>query len=210
MNIIELLNWRYSVKSMNGQKVPEEKVERILEAVRLAPTSHGLQPFEVFVISNQELKEKLVPIAMNQKQLADSSHVLVFAAWDKFTKERLDMMFDLTNDVRGIKNEQWENYRSFLHDWYTQRDGQFHANHAAAQAYIAFATAIYAAAAEQVDCTPMEGFDKDAMDEVLGLREKGLRSVVILPLGYRDADNDWLMNLKKVRRPFDQVFTAIE
>lgn len=210
MNFIELLNWRYATKSMNGQKVPAEKVERILEAVRLAPTSSGLQPFEVLVITNQELKEKLVPIAMNQRQLADSSHVLVFAAWDKFTKERIDMMFDLTNETRGISNERWENYRRLLHDWYAQCDQQYHVVHAAKQAYIGFATAIYAAAAEQVDCTPMEGFDKDAMDEALDLRTKGLRSVVILPLGYRDTQNDWLVSLKKVRRPFQNVFTIIE
>ncbi|MGQ6474056.1 NAD(P)H-dependent oxidoreductase [Serratia sp. IR-2025] len=210
MELIELLNWRYATKSMNGRKVPAEKIERILEAVRLAPTSSGLQPFEVFVITNQELKEKLVPIAMNQKQLADSSHVLVFAAWDEFTKERIDKMFDLANDTRGYKNEQWENYRYYLQDLYAQLDQQFHVDHAAKQAYIGFTTAIYAAAAEQVDCTPMEGFDKDAMDEALGLRAKGLRSAVILPLGYRDADNDWLVSLKKVRRPFEEVFTVIE
>ncbi|HCW3115173.1 NAD(P)H-dependent oxidoreductase [Citrobacter amalonaticus] len=210
MNIIDALNWRYATKSMNGKKIPEEKIARILEAVRLAPTSSGLQPFEVLVITNQELKKKLVPIAMYQKQLVDSSHLLVFAAWDKFTKERIDMMFDLTNNIRGFKNEQWENYRYFLHDWYAQRDDESHFIHAAKQAYIGFTAAIFAAATEQIDSTPMEGFDAAAMDEILGLKEKGLRSVVILPLGYRDAATDWLVNLKKVRRSSDQIFKVIE
>lgn len=210
MNFLEILNWRYAAKSLNGQIIPEEKLNRILEAIRLTPTSSGLQPFEVFVISNPELKAQLVPVAMNQKQVADCSHLLVFAAWDKFTEERINMMFDLTNDVRGFKNELWENYRLFLLDLYANKDDESHFIHAAKQAYIAFATAIYAAAAEQIDCTPMEGFDSNELDKILNLREKGLRSVVILPLGYRDEEKDWLVNLKKVRRPAEAIFTKIE
>ena len=115
MDLLQRLNWRYATKKMNPAKVvPQEKVERILEAVRLAPTSSGLQPFEVIVISSAELREKIKPIAWGQGQIGDCSHLLVFAAWDDYTPERINMMFDLTNEARGIKSEGWENYRNML------------------------------------------------------------------------------------------------
>jgi nitroreductase len=100
-------------KSNERRKISEEKVDKILEAARLAPTSSGLQPFEIFVVSNQEVKNQLKEAASNQPQVADASHVLVFAAWDTYTEERINYMFDLTNEKRGFTNEGWENYRNF-------------------------------------------------------------------------------------------------
>ena len=118
-------------------------------------------------------------------------------------------MFDLTNTVRGFKNEGWENYRQMLLNNYPQKDAEENFNHAAKQAYIAFSQAI-AAAFEEVDSTPIEGFDPAALDKILGLREKGLRSCVILTLGYRDSDNDWLANLKKVRKSREDFVSEID
>ena len=210
MELLDKLNWRYATKAMNGKKVAEDKIERILEAARLAPTSSGLQPFEIFVIKNQEIKEKIKPVAWNQSVITDCSHLLVFAAWDTYTADRINHMFDLTNDIRGFKNEGWENYRNMLLKTYPQKDAEENFNHAAKQAYIAFSQAIAAAAFEGVDATPLEGFDPAAVDEILGLREKGLRSAVLLPLGYRKEDKDWLVNLKKVRKPMEDLVTVIE
>ena len=195
---------------MNGEKVAEDKVERILEAARLAPTSSGLQPFEIFVIKNQEVKEQIRPVAWNQSVITDCSHLLVFAAWDTYTADRINYMFDLTNEIRGFKNEGWENYRQMLLDSYPQKDAEENFNHAAKQAYIAFSQAIAAAAFEKVDSTPIEGFDPEAVDKILGLREKGLRSAVLLPLGYRKESEDWLVNLVKVRKPIKDLVTVIE
>ncbi|GGG47632.1 nitroreductase family protein [Bizionia arctica] len=209
MELLDKLNWRYAAKAMNGEKVAEDKIERILEAARLAPTSSGLQPFEIFVIKNQELKEKIKPVAWNQSVITDCSHLLVFAAWDTYTADRINYMFDLTNEIRGFKNEGWENYRQMLLSSYPQKDAEENFNHAAKQAYIAFSQAIAAAAFEGVDATPLEGFDPDAVDEILGLRDKGLRSAVLLPLGYRKEDEDWLVNLTKVRKPMDHLVTVI-
>jgi nitroreductase len=209
MELLDKLKWRYATKAMNGQKVPQEKIENILEAISLAPTSSGLQPFEVFAITNQEVKEKIKPIAWNQSVITDCSHLLVFAAWDTYTADRINKMFDLTNEVRGFKNEGWENYRQMLLGNYPQKDAEENFNHAAKQAYIAFSQGIAAAAFEGVDSTPLEGFDPAALDEILGLREKGLRSCVILTLGYRDAENDWLANLKKVRKNRADLVTEI-
>jgi nitroreductase/dihydropteridine reductase len=133
----------------------------------------------------------------------------VFAAWDNYTVERINMMFDLTNEIRGFKNEGWENYRQMLLGMYPQRDAEVNFQHAARQAYIGLGAALIAAAFEGVDSTPMEGFDPSAMDTILNLRERGLRSVVIMPIGYRQEDKDWLVNLKKVRRPREQFITEV-
>ncbi|MCD8437831.1 NAD(P)H-dependent oxidoreductase [Tenacibaculum dicentrarchi] len=210
MELLNTLKWRYAAKAMNGKKVSEEKVTRILEAARLAPTSSGLQPFEIFVIKNQEIKEQIKPIAWNQSVITDCSHLLVFAAWDTYTEDRINHMFDLTNEIRGFKNEGWENYRQMLLSSYPQKDAEENFNHAAKQAYIAFSQAITAAAYEKVDATPIEGFDPAAVDKILNLREKGLRSAVLLPIGYRAKDKDWLINLVKVRKPMNELVTVIE
>jgi nitroreductase / dihydropteridine reductase len=200
MNIIEALKWRYATKKMNGQVVPQEKVEKILETARLAPTSSGLQPFEIFVITNPELKEKIKAISWNQSVVTECSHLLVFAAWDHYTAERINEMFDLVNQERGFKNEGWENYRQSLLKTYPQKDPEVSFQHAARQAYIAFGLSLLAAAEEKVDSTPLEGFDPKALDEILDLRAKGLRSAVMLTLGYREESGDWLVNLPKVRK----------
>ena len=210
MELLDKLNWRYATKAMNGQKIPQEKIDNIIEAISLAPTSSGLQPFEVYVVTNQEVKDKIKPIAWNQSVVSDCSHLLVFAAWDTYTEERINKMFDLVNEIRGFKNEGSENYRQMLLKGYPPRDPELNFNHAAKQAYIAFSQAITAAAFEEVDATPMEGFDVNAVDEILNLREKGLRSCVLLPLGYRDTENDWLVNLKKVRKSREDLITEVE
>ncbi len=210
MELLDKLHWRYAAKAMNGKKVAEDKIERILEAARLAPTSSGLQPFEIFIIKNQELKEKIKPVAWNQTVITDCSHLLVFAAWDTYTADRINHMFDLTNNIRGFINEGWENYRQMLLNSYPQKEAEVNFNHAAKQAYIAFSQAIAAAAFEGVDATPIEGFDPAAVDEILGLRKKGLRSAVLLPLGYRNETADWLVNLAKVRKPMEELVTVME
>jgi nitroreductase len=208
--LIEKLHWRYATKKFDATKVvSEDKVGRILEAVRLAPTSSGLQPFELIVVSNAELREKMRPIASNQGQVADGSHMVVFAAWDNYTEERINAMFDLVNEERGLVNEGWEAYRKMLLSTYPQRDAQVNFEHAARQAYIGLGIGLTAAAFEAVDATPMEGFNPGQLDELLGLRARGLRSVAIMALGYREAEGDWLVNLKKVRRPSEQFITRM-
>ena len=209
MDYIELLNKRYATKAMTGKVAPQEKIDNILEAIRLAPTSSGLQPFEVFVITNKEVKSKIQEIAWNQSQVTSCSHLLVFAAWDHYTAERINHMFDLTNEIRGFKNEDWENYRKQLLSSYPNKEPQQNFEHAARQTYIAFMSAITQAASEGLDSTPMEGFDSAALDGILNLEEKGLRSTLLLPVGYRDVDKDWLVNLKKVRKPMKELVNYI-
>ncbi|MFA7278716.1 MAG: NAD(P)H-dependent oxidoreductase [Sterolibacterium sp.] len=210
MDLFDSLKWRYATKKMDPNKVvPRDKVERILEAARLAPTSSGLQPFEILVVTDREIREKIKPIAWNQTQVVDCSHLLVFAAWDNYTTERINMMFDLTNQERGEKFQGWEDYRKMLLDTYPARDAEVNFQHAAKQVYVALGVALIAAAIEEVDSTPMEGFDPKALDGILNLSAKGLRSVLMMPLGYRQADQDWLVNLKKVRKQREQFVTEI-
>ncbi|HEU4817863.1 NAD(P)H-dependent oxidoreductase [Janthinobacterium sp.] len=209
-DLLETLQWRYATKKMDPTKtVPQDKVERILEAVRLTASSSGLHPYEVFVVTNPALREQIKPHAWNQSQVTDASHLLVFAAWDNYTAERINARFDLVNTVRGFKNEGWEAYRQQILATYPQRDAETNYQHAARQAYIGVGTALIAAAQEKVDSTPMEGFDPAKVDEILGLREKGLRSVVMLPLGYRADEGDWLVDLKKVRPARAQFITEL-
>ncbi|MCB8880200.1 nitroreductase family protein [Acidisoma cellulosilytica] len=206
----ERLEWRYATKKFDATKsVPAETLERILEAVRLTPTSSGLQPFELFVVSNADIRAKIRAVAWDQAQVTDCSHLLVFAAWDDITADRIHMMFDLTNDVRGFKNEGWESYRQMLLGIAADRGTEANYQAAARQAYIGLGAALIAAAFEEVDATPMEGFDPAAVDDILDLKSKNLRSVVMLPLGYRAAEGDWLVNLKKVRRGRDSFLTEI-
>ena len=209
-DLLQDLQWRYATKKMDPSKaVPQEKVDRIVEAVRLTASSSGLQPYEVFVVTNPELRAQIKPHAWNQAQVTDCSHLLVFAAWDNYTVERINHMFDLVNTVRGFKNEGWEAYRQQILATYPQRDAETNYQHAARQAYIGVGTALIAAAQEKVDSVPMEGFDPAKVDEILGLTARGLRSVVILPLGYRAGEGDWLQNLEKVRRPQEEFVTEV-
>ncbi len=209
MELLKNLQWRYATKKMNGETIPEDKLNYILEAIQLAPTSSGIQPFKVLVISNKELKEKIQPVALGQSQIVDSSHILVFAAWNNYTEEKLDDIFKYTLKERGLPLDAMDGYRTNLWGMYSTLPEEWHANHAAKQAYIALGVGIAAAAEQKVDATPMEGFDNAGLDELLGLKEQGLHSAFILALGYRDNSNDWLSSMKKVRRPKDELFVEM-
>ncbi len=204
MALLNDLNWRYAVKKFDAtKKVAEEDVEKIVEAARIAPTSSGLQQFRVIVITDQELKNKIVPIAMDQEIMADCSHLLVFAAWDNYTEDRIDDMYNYITDERDLPRGRFGSYTDKLKGMYLKQDADLNFIHTARQVYIGFGLSIAQAAELKVDATPVEGFYPDQLDELLGLKEKGLRSVTLLPLGYRDAENDWLANMKKVRIPME-------
>lgn len=207
--LLEKLNWRYATKKMDPSKrVEPEKLELILEAIRMAPTSSGTQPFEVFVVKNPELRDKIRAVGWDQAQITEASDLLVFAAWDNYSTDRIDGVVAQMEDERG-KSEMLTGYFENLKGMYLPRDAEVNYNHAARQAYIALGFALIAAAEAGVDSTPMEGFDPEQVDEILGLKEKGLRSVILLPVGYRQEDQDWLVNMKKVRKSKETLITEI-
>jgi len=209
MSITTALHWRYATKRMNGTKIPTEKLDAILDAISLAPTSFGLQPFSVLVIENKELLEKIKPIAMGQPQITEASALLVFAAWDKLTLEKIEDYTALIAKERNVTIESLKNMQDVIASQLKNSDSDnFIWN--CKQTYIALGFALVAAAVEEIDSTPMEGFDKNLLDDLLQLKEKGLRSSVIMTLGYRDSKNDYLANLKKVRREKDKLFIKME
>lgn len=199
MSLLQDLSWRYATKKMNGQAVAQEKVDYIIEAARLAPTSSGLHPFRIIEITDPELKAKIQPIAYGQSQIVDASHLLVFAAFHKYTQERVDAVFKQQEVERGLPAGYADEYKNQLFAGLSAQTAEQNFNHAAKQAYIGFGMAIAAAAEQKVDATPIEGFVPEQLDELLGLADLGLKSVTILALGYRDEANDWLVNMKKVR-----------
>ena len=204
MELIKSLEWRYATKKMNGDKIPGDKLERILEATRLAPSSYGLTPYQVIVVEDQELKEQLVPACYGQTQLADSSAVLVFAVWDEITEFAVENYINDIATKRNIPVEVLNDFKGMMIDTIVKVDEEQKTTWAQKQTYVGLGFSLVASAVEEVDSTPMEGFVPSKVDEVLGLKELGLKSSVILTLGYRDTEGDSLSTMKKVRR--DNLF----
>jgi nitroreductase len=209
MSVLNNLKWRYATKRMNGQKVPSEKIENILEAIQLAPTSIGMQPFTVLVIEDPELKAKIAPAIYNQPQITEGSHVLVFAAWKEYSNKNVSKYINHIASLRGIPIESLDGMRDMVSRSIAGKTPEQLLNWNMRQAYIALGTGLVAAAEEKVDATPMEGFDPDALDAALGLAEKGLHSTVILALGYRDSEKDYLSSAAKVRRDKEELFIRL-
>jgi nitroreductase len=208
MDLLERLNWRYAVKRMTGEKLPPEKVDRILEAIRLSASSLGLQPYTVYVIENIELRKKIQTVANNQQQIVGSSHLLVFATWDHYMPADVDAYIQNIAVTRGTPIADLQGFKDMVASAVMQPADALFAWQAR-QTYIALGFGLVAAAVEGVDATPMEGFNAPALDEVLSLKEKGLRSVALLALGKRDEANDYLVHAKKVRRAKEQLFVHL-
>src|SRR5687768_2117368 len=166
MDIVSLLNWRYATKRMTGKKVPQEKVEVILESIRLSASSIGLQPYRVLVIEDKDLLEKIKPIANNQAQITEASHLLVFAAWSNVTEASIEEYLNLIATERNVTLESLGTMKGYM-TGLTKNTAEQNFNWAARQSYIALGTALIAAASQEVDATPMEGFDSAALDELL-------------------------------------------
>ena len=208
MNLKEILNWRYATKRMNGTTIPSETVNTILEAIRLAPSSMGVQPFHCFVISDKEMLARINQEACKQPQILEGSHLVVFAAWKNFTEAQVEEYINRIAATRNVSVESLDGFKAGMIAM-TTRPAEANYQWAARQAYIALGFGLIAAGNEQVDATPMEGFNPAAMDKALGLEEKGFTSVCLMMLGHRDEATDYLVNAKKVRQSEAQLFTKI-
>jgi len=209
MNLIDQLNWRYAAKRMITDKVvPQAKIETIIEAIRLSASSYGLQPYELIVVHNKETLAQIQPLAYNQPQIGEASALIVFATWDKITQERIDAFFTSISTQRGIPAEALAGYKAMVEGSTLPMEEATASAWMARQAYIGLGTGLLAAAMEEVDTCPMEGFSPAALDEYLNLSVKGLKSVVLLAVGYRDAENDPTSNMIKVRK-LDSEFVTI-
>ncbi len=209
MNLTEKLNRRYACKMMNSTPIDEQKVENILEAIRLAPSSLGLQPFSVFVIKSQQMKDDIFRIAASgQPQIPTCSHLLVFAANLSITTEMLDVYFELINNTRNLPKEKVDSYRNLMNGLLT-RSNNDNFTWAAHQVYIALGFGLVAAAIEGVDSVPIEGFNPKELNKLLQLEEKNLGSVCLMALGNRDEEKDYNAKLPKVRKSKEKLFIEI-
>ncbi len=205
MSLIDNLNWRHAVKAYDpSKKVSEEYIAQIVEAARLAPTSSGLQPFKVIVVRNAEIKEKLAKGALNPDCMRDASHVIIFAAWDRYTEERIDKVYDFTTEERGLPKGRFGSYTDKLKSIYLPQPAELNFAHTARQTYIALALALAQAAELKIDTTPVEGFNNEWVDEVLDLKKHRLKSVSLMYVGYADQEKDWVGSMKKVRVPKEE------
>lgn len=204
MNIIERLNWRYATKRMTGEKISEKDLNTILEAIRLTPTAYGLQPFKVIVTENKELLDEIYEKSCPQVVIKQASHLLIFKANKKLDEEYMECYLDELKRARNESNEYIDDYRSKIRkvienpvinefSWMIR------------QTYIALGFALNAAAQLGIDSTPIEGFDVQAMNELLGLDTDAEEAVVLLTLGYRNIAEDYLINKPKVRKSMERL-----
>jgi len=209
MDLIKNLQWRYAVKKYSDEVVSEEKIDQIIEAINLTASSCGIQPYRLFVIANSELRQKLGEGSFNS-QIYASSHLLVFAGFNKITNEYINNYVEMMERQRNLDEGALNILKNTLISYFSTQTYEQNAIWSSKQAYIGLGTALIAAAELKVDATPMEGFDPKLFDDVLGLSEKGLHASVIASLGYRDAENDYLAAVSKVRLPINEFSTKID
>jgi nitroreductase len=205
MSLLDSLKWRYAVKRMNGNKIPEATMNTILEATKLAPSSFGLTPYNIIVIEDEETRKKLQPHFYNQPQVGESSALVIFATWNSITEKEVAEYMQEIAEERGVPVESLNDFASYINGSIKNLTAEQLQIWAAKQTYIALGFTMVAAATEMIDATPMEGFKPDAVDEALGLKALGLHSAVAVTLGYRDAANDYLSGAKKVRRASEKL-----
>lgn len=208
MQLLENLKWRYATKMFDpARKVVDQNLEKLKEAVRLSVSSYGLQLYKVFVIENEELKEELRKAAYDQSQLTDASHVFVFCNYTNNFNHRVDEYIALAaknaTDIEGLRN-----YGESIKAAIGSMDPQQRQSWSEKQTYLALNNLLVACAELKIDACPMEGFDKKAYNEILGLGEMGLNASVIAPVGYR-SKTDQSQHRHKVRRPAKQLFQTI-
>lgn len=208
-DIIEQLKWRYATKKFDSTKIlSEEKLSILKESFNLTATSYGLQPLKMVVIGNSELKKKLVPITMNQEQVSNASHVLVLCTESEMNSDYIKDYFNLVEETRKTSREILNPFQSFLIGEFSEKSKTTIETWMAKQAYLALGNLLTVCALEDIDSCPIEGFEPAAYNELLGLSEMGLNSVLVLAIGYR-AEDDFFSGLEKVRRGVEEVVIDI-
>lgn len=205
MNTIEKLQWRYAVKKFDKTKfLSNEQVQLLKEAFNLTATSYGLQPVKLLVIQNKEIQSKLVAHSWNQPQVGDASHVLVICIPKEYDKKEVENYFNLVQKTRNTPDEIINPFKKFLTAEIEKKTQEELLVWNKNQAYLALGNLLTVCALENIDSCPMEGFVPEKYDEVLQLDEQNLTSVLVLPVGFR-AEDDYMKDLKKVRKNIDEV-----
>ncbi|MFD2550878.1 NAD(P)H-dependent oxidoreductase [Bizionia sediminis] len=201
MSIIGPLQWRYATKAFDtSKKVSAEKLDIIKQAFNLTATSYGLQPIKLVIVSSKALKQQLVPIGMNQKQIGQASHILVLCIQTNIDKAFVANYFQRVHHIRQTPKTILQPFQDFLIADFESKNQEAVEAWAVKQAYLAMGNLLTVCAVEGIDACPMEGFKPEEADALLDLQSQGLKSVLLLPIGYR-ADNDMFADFKKVRKP---------
>ena len=200
MNIIDSLKWRYAVKKFDTNKeLSELQIETLKEAFNLTATSYGLQPLKLVIIKNKKIQEKLVPFSWNQQQILQASHLLVICVKDNYTTKEVENYFNLVQKIRNTPDEVINPFKKFLTAEIAKKTQEELYVLNKNQAYIALGNLLTVCALQQIDSCPMEGFTPDKYDEILDLTKDNLKSVLVLPVGFRASD-DYMKDLTKVRK----------
>lgn len=205
MNSVEALEWRYAVKKFDNEKIlSQEKVEVLKKAFQLTPSSSGLQPNRLVIIQDKKMQKKLEEHSYYQKQVATASHLLVFCIETEVNSDFIENKFELEKKIRNTPDEILHPFREVLIANFNKKERKEKDSWATNQVYLAMGNLLNICALERIDACPMEGFDSGKYDQILQLDEKGLKSVLAMPIGYR-AKDDIFANFKKVRRPMEDV-----
>lgn len=197
-NINEALNWRYATKKFNTtKKLTDEQVNDLLNVARLSPSSFGTQPWKFILVENKELREKLKEASYGQPQITDASHLIVFAYKTNYSEKDLDEYIKSTGEIQGVSVESLSDLKnSVMGGVVNTLQGDALKTYASNQTHIAFGFLLEAAALMEIDACPMGGFNPDAYDEILGLKELGLHAMTIAAIGYRDETDETLKHAK--------------
>jgi len=209
MSLVDKLNWRYATKKFDStKKIAAEKLQNILDAVQLAPSSYGLQHYRILVVEDAEIRARLREVAYGQSQITDASQLIVFAAETNINEAFGKKYLDNVASTRSIPREALAGFEGVILGAINARTPEQLLVWAQKQAYIGLGVLVTAAAEQGIDICPMEGFDPAGFDKVLGLTEKGLTATVIATIGYR-ADDDATSRAAKVRRPANELFIHV-
>jgi nitroreductase len=208
-NIIDHLEWRYAVKRFDPDKLlTENKIRKLKYAFNLTDTSYGLQPIKMVVVHNKKLQQQLVKHSWDQPQVAQASHVLIFCIETRIDTVYIAQYFDRIKQIRGTSEDILNPYREAMIQDFSSMDRQQIQDWATKQAYLAMGNLLTICAIEKIDSCPMEGFVPEAYDNLLGLKEQGLKTVLVMPVGYR-AEDDMFSEFKKVRRDMHESIIEI-
>jgi len=208
-NTLTIRTWRYATKKFDTtKKVSDADLETLLEAIRLSASSYGLQPYHVLVITDPEIKSKLRPVSWNQPQLEEASHIIVFANQTDFGTELVDDYLANVSATRNVPLENLKQYGDFMKSRLLELPKETKNEWTTKQVYLALGNALQAAAELGIDTTPMEGYEADKYNEILGLDAKNLNAAVVLAIGYRSEEDD-TQHHAKVRKSTTELFTHL-
>jgi nitroreductase len=208
-NFIENQKWRYATKKFDAsKKVSEAEFEILKEAIQLSTSSYGLQLYKVFIIENPEIRAKLQPVSWGQSQIVDASHLLVFANIVDVNDQHIDEYIQNIATTRGLSAEDLKGYADFMKSKIVPLPVDKKSVWTSKQTYLALANLMNAAAELKIDVTPMEGFEPEQYNEILGLNALGLNASLVAAVGYRHEE-DATQHYAKVRKSTKELFETI-